>query len=82
MKADRLLGVNVVKTSNVEGFQTFLLERFFSIPGIGDILITAINTGDFPVIKGLSVLIAIAYSFFNLLTDLLYAFVDPRVQLS
>ena len=33
-------------------------------------------------IKGLSVLIAIAYSFFNLLTDLLYALVDPRVQLS
>ncbi len=60
----------------------FLLERFFSIPGLGDILITAINTGDFPIIKGLSVLIAIAYSFFNLLTDLLYAFVDPRVQLS
>ncbi len=60
----------------------FLLERFFSIPGLGDILITAINTGDFPIIKGLSVLIAIAYSFFNLLTDVLYAFVDPRVQLS
>lgn len=60
----------------------FLLERFFSIPGLGDILINAINTGDFPIIKGLSVLIAIAYSFFNLLTDVLYAFVDPRVQLS
>ena len=41
----------------------FLLERFFSIPGLGDILITAINTGDFPIIKGLSVLIAIAYSY-------------------
>jgi len=60
----------------------FLLERFFSIPGLGDILINAINTGDFPIIKGLSVLIAIAYSFFNLLTDVLYALVDPRVQLS
>jgi peptide/nickel transport system permease protein len=60
----------------------FLLERFFSIPGLGDILINAINTGDFPIIKGLSVLIAIAYSFFNLLTDVLYAMVDPRVQLS
>ncbi len=32
--------------------------------------------------KGLSVLIAIAYSFFNLVTDLLYALVDPRVQIS
>ena len=60
----------------------FLMERFFSIPGVGDIMITAINTGDFPILKGLTVLIAIAYALFNLITDLLYAWVDPRVQLS
>ena len=60
----------------------FLMERFFSLPGVGDILITAINTGDFPVLKSLTILMAIAYSAFNLLTDILYAYVDPRVQLS
>lgn len=60
----------------------FLMERFFSIPGIGDVMIRAINNGDFPVIKGLTVLLAITYAFFNLITDLLYAYVDPRVQLS
>jgi peptide/nickel transport system permease protein len=60
----------------------FLMERFFSIPGIGDIMITAINTGDFPILKGLTVLIAIAYALFNLITDLLYGLVDPRVTLS
>ena len=60
----------------------FLMERFFSIPGVGDLMITAINTGDFPILKGLTVLIAIAYALFNLITDLLYAFVDPRVKLS
>ena len=60
----------------------FLLERFFSIPGIGDIMITAINNGDFPIIKGMTMLIAIAYTIFNLLTDILYAYVDPRVSLS
>jgi peptide/nickel transport system permease protein len=60
----------------------FLMERFFSIPGVGDIMITAINTGDFPILKGLTVLIAMAYAVFNLVTDLLYAWVDPRVQLS
>lgn len=60
----------------------FLMERFFSIPGMGDMMINAINTGDFPIIKGLTVLIAIAYSGFNLLTDILYAWVDPRVKLS
>ncbi|RYZ55293.1 MAG: ABC transporter permease [Proteobacteria bacterium] len=59
----------------------FLMERFFSIPGTGDILITAINNGDFPVIKGMTILIAIAFTMFNLITDLLYAYVDPRVQL-
>ncbi len=59
----------------------FLMERFFSIPGTGDILITAINNGDFPVIKGMTILIAIAFTVFNLITDLLYAYVDPRVQL-
>ena len=59
----------------------FLLERFFSIPGTGDILITAINNGDFPVIKGMTILIAISFTVFNLITDLLYAYVDPRVQL-
>jgi peptide/nickel transport system permease protein len=60
----------------------FLMERFFSIPGIGDLMITAINNGDFPIIKGLTVMIAIAFSLFNLLTDILYAYVDPRVQLT
>jgi peptide/nickel transport system permease protein len=60
----------------------FLMERFFSLPGVGDLLITAINTGDYPVLKGLTMYIAIGYSFFNLLTDVLYALVDPRVKLS
>ncbi len=59
----------------------FLMERFFSIPGVGDLMITAIGNGDFPVLKGLTVLIAIGYSLFNLLTDILYALVDPRVKL-
>lgn len=60
----------------------FLMERFFSIPGVGDIMITAINNGDFPVLKGVTVLIAISYAVFNLITDILYAYVDPRVQLT
>jgi peptide/nickel transport system permease protein len=60
----------------------FLMERFFSLPGVGDLLITAINTGDYPVLKGLTMYIAIGYSAFNLLTDVLYALVDPRVKLS
>ena len=60
----------------------FVMERYFSIPGIGDITITAINEGDFPIIKGMTMMGAILFSVFNLLTDLLYAVVDPRVKLS
>lgn len=60
----------------------FVVERFFGIPGIGDLLVTSIASGDFPVIKGVTVLIAVAYALFNLLTDLLYAWVDPRVKLA
>ena len=61
---------------------SFLMERFFSLPGVGDLLITAVNSGDFPVLKGLTMYIAISYSFFNLFTDLLIAYVDPRVKLN
>ncbi len=61
---------------------SFVLEKYFSIPGLGDLLVSSVNTGDFPVIKGVTIMIAVAYSLFNLLTDVLYALVDPRVKLS
>jgi peptide/nickel transport system permease protein len=59
----------------------FLMERYFSLPGVGDLMISAINNGDFPVLKGLTMVLAIAYSAMVLLTDLIYAWVDPRVSL-
>ena len=59
----------------------FLLERFFGIPGIGREVILAVERSDFPVIKAVTVYVAAATMIFNLLTDLLYQAVDPRVQL-
>ncbi len=59
----------------------FLLERFFGIPGIGREVILAVERSDFPVIKAVTVYVAVATMVFNLLTDLLYQAVDPRVQL-
>jgi peptide/nickel transport system permease protein len=59
----------------------FLLERFFGIPGIGREVILAVERSDFPVIKAITVYVAIATMVFNLLTDLMYQAVDPRVQL-
>ena len=59
----------------------FLLERFFSIPGIGREVILAVERSDFPVIKAITVYVAVATMVFNLLADLMYKAVDPRVQL-
>ena len=57
----------------------FLLERFFSIPGIGREVILAVERSDFPVIKALTVYVAVATMLVNLLADLMYKAVDPRV---
>lgn len=59
----------------------FLIERFFSIPGIGREVILAVERSDFPVIKAVTVYIAIATMVINLAADLLYKALDPRVQL-
>ncbi len=59
----------------------FLVERFFSIPGIGREVILAVERSDFPLIKAVTVYVAIATMIVNLATDLLYKALDPRVQL-
>src|SRR6476469_6415538 len=60
---------------------SFLIERFFSIPGIGREIILAVERSDFPVIKAITVYVAFATIATNLLADLTYKAVDPRVQL-
>lgn len=59
----------------------FLLESFFSIPGLGSMTIDAINSSDFPVLKAMTTLNSILFIAGTLITDLLYAWVDPRVNL-
>ncbi len=58
-----------------------LIESFFGIPGLGSITLDAINGNDFPVIKAMTTLTAVAYIIFSLITDILYTVVDPRVRL-
>ena len=60
---------------------SLLLEQFFGIPGIGSMLLSALDTDDFPVIKALSVLISLLFIVSTILNDVLYAVVDPRVRL-
>jgi peptide/nickel transport system permease protein len=59
----------------------FLLERFFGIPGVGREIILAVERSDFPVIKAVTVYVALATMVFNLIGDLLYRVADPRIQL-
>lgn len=58
-----------------------LLESFFGIPGLGGITLNALNSSDFPVIKAMAILSSVIYILFSLLSDILYTFADPRVNL-
>ncbi len=60
---------------------SFLLEVFFSIPGLGREVFTAVNRSDYPVIQAVTVYLAALTMLINLITDVLYKFVDPRVVL-
>jgi ABC-type dipeptide/oligopeptide/nickel transport system permease component len=59
---------------------TIVTESIFSWPGIGRLAVQAINARDYPLLQGCILLIAVSYVFVNLLTDMVYALVDPRVR--
>ena len=54
-------------------------ETVFAIPGIGMLMIQSIKARDYPTIQGAVVVIAIMFSLINLLVDIIYTFVDPRL---
>jgi len=60
---------------------SLLLERFFGVPGLGDLLLSSVSSRDVPIITGLTFLTAVIYVVALLITDLLYAVFDPRVRL-
>ena len=60
---------------------SLLLESFFGIPGLGSVSINAIHSSDMAVVRTVVVLGALLYQFVNLVTDLLYAALDPRVRM-
>jgi peptide/nickel transport system permease protein len=59
---------------------SFLLEKFFSIPGLGREVITAVERSDFPVIKAITVYLAVFTMLLNLVVDVMYKWVDARVE--
>ena len=69
MQAGFLLGGSVI------------VETIYSYPGVGLLVVDAINRRDFPVVQGAVVVIATLFVLINLLVDLSYAVIDPRVRL-
>jgi ABC-type dipeptide/oligopeptide/nickel transport system permease component len=59
---------------------TIVTETIFSWPGIGRLAVQAIEARDYPLLQGCILLIAVSYVLVNLLTDLVYVFVDPRMR--
>jgi len=60
---------------------TIVTESIFSWPGVGRLAVQAIQARDYPLLQGCILMIAVSYVLVNLLTDLVYAFVDPRVRI-
>ncbi|MDE3135388.1 MAG: ABC transporter permease [Acidobacteriota bacterium] len=61
---------------------TIVTEMIFSWPGIGRLAVSAIEARDYPLLQGCILVIAVSYVLVNLLTDVVYALVDPRVRFS
>jgi len=55
-------------------------EQIFHVPGIGELLVTSIGTGDTPVVTAVVLIFAVLVVLFNLIADVLYAVLDPRIR--
>lgn len=60
---------------------SIVIEMIFSWPGLGRLLITAINNRDYPLVEGCVLTFALSYVVVNMLTDFVYSAVDPRIRL-
>lgn len=59
---------------------TVLVETVFAVPGLGKLMVDSIKAKNFPMVQGGVLFIALVFSFINLLVDLLYAYIDPRIR--
>lgn len=59
---------------------SFIIESIFGIPGIGRYYVTAISQKDYGVLMAMTILYAFAVAFLNLVVDVLYAYIDPRIR--
>jgi oligopeptide transport system permease protein len=61
---------------------SFIIERIFNIPGVGQFYLNAIQTRDYSLLMAMTVLYAFAVAFLNVVVDILYAYIDPRIRYS
>jgi peptide/nickel transport system permease protein len=59
---------------------TVIIEQIFAIPGLGQLMVQAINTRDMMVVQACVIVFAVVTVVANLVTDLLYAVLDPRIR--
>ena len=57
-----------------------ITENIFGLPGVGRVAIDAIAARDYPMIQGTVLLVAVSFVFVNLVTDIIYVYVDPRIR--
>lgn len=61
---------------------TIVIESMFAIPGMGRLLLQAVEQRDYPVVQGIIVIFGISIVILNILVDILYSVIDPRIELS
>jgi oligopeptide transport system permease protein len=61
---------------------SFIIERVFNIPGMGQFYLNAIATRDYSLLMAMTMIYAFAVAFLNVVVDILYAYIDPRIRYS
>ena len=79
--ADRFRLAGAARTGGLLG-GAVILENVFAWPGLGTLAVTAVTNRDFPVVQGTTFFFAVILIGANLLVDISYAFLDPRIKLS
>jgi peptide/nickel transport system permease protein len=83
LKNSLIAAVTVVglQTARILGGST-IVETVFSWPGVGRLLIEGVYSSDYPIVQGSVLIIAVTYVFINLWVDIVYKWLDPRIQLN
>lgn len=60
---------------------TVLIETVFSLPGVGSLLMDGVSSSDYPIVQGLTMIFVLVFLVINLIVDICYALIDPRIRL-